>query len=80
MMPEGERKSLIDVHEVEDIVAKIARIPAKSVSSNDQDKLKSLEKNLKMLVFGQDEAISALSSAIKLSRAFSLIITFPAQR
>lgn len=69
MMPEGERKSLIDVHEVEDIVAKIARIPAKSVSSNDQDKLKSLEKNLKMLVFGQDEAISALSSAIKLSRA-----------
>ncbi len=69
MMPVDERKSLIDVHEVEDIVAKIARIPAKSVSSNDQDKLKSLEKNLKMLVFGQDEAISALSSAIKLSRA-----------
>ena len=69
MMPEAERKGLIDVHEVEEIVAKIARIPAKSVSSNDQDKLKSLEKNLKMLVFGQDEAISALSSAIKLSRA-----------
>jgi len=69
MMPEAERKGLVDVHEVEEIVAKIARIPAKSVSSNDQDKLKSLEKNLKMLVFGQDEAISALSSAIKLSRA-----------
>jgi len=69
MMPEAERKGLIDVHEVEEIVAKIARIPAKSVSSNDQGKLKSLEKNLKMLVFGQDEAISALSSAIKLSRA-----------
>ncbi|MDF1584128.1 MAG: ATP-dependent Clp protease ATP-binding subunit ClpA [Methyloprofundus sp.] len=69
MIPEGQRKELIDVHEVEEIVAKIARIPAKSVSSNDQDKLKSLEKNLKMLVFGQDEAISALSSAIKLSRA-----------
>ncbi|MBE0468478.1 MAG: ATP-dependent Clp protease ATP-binding subunit ClpA [Methyloprofundus sp.] len=69
MIPEGERKELIDVHEVEEIVAKIARIPAKSVSTNDQDKLKNLEKNLKMLVFGQDEAISALSSAIKLSRA-----------
>jgi len=69
MMPEAERKGLVDVHEVEEIVAKIARIPAKSVSSNDQDKLKNLEKNLKMLVFGQDEAISALSSAIKLSRA-----------
>jgi ATP-dependent Clp protease ATP-binding subunit ClpA len=69
MMPEAERKGLVDVHEVEEIVAKIARIPAKSVSSNDQDKLRSLEKNLKMLVFGQDEAISALSSAIKLSRA-----------
>jgi len=69
LLTDENKKSLIDAHEIEEIVAKIARIPAKSVSSNDQDKLKSLEKNLKMLVFGQDEAISALSSAIKLSRA-----------
>ncbi len=69
MMPETDRKQVIDVAEIEDIVSKIARVPAKSVSSNDIDKLASLEKNLKMLVFGQDEAISALASAIKLSRA-----------
>ncbi len=69
MTAETERKQLIDVAEIEDIVSKIARVPAKSVSSNDIDKLSNLEKNLKMLVFGQDEAISALASAIKLSRA-----------
>ncbi len=64
-----ERKDLIDTAEIEEIVAKIARVPAQSVSSNDIDKLSNLEKNLKMLVFGQDEAISELASAIKLSRA-----------
>lgn len=69
MTAEADRKSLIDVAEIEDIVSKIARVPAKSVSSNDIDKLANLEKNLKMLVFGQDEAITALASAIKLSRA-----------
>ncbi|MFZ2451767.1 MAG: ATP-dependent Clp protease ATP-binding subunit ClpA [Methylovulum miyakonense] len=69
MTAEAERKQLIDVAEIEEIVSKIARVPAKSVSSNDVDKLANLEKNLKMLVFGQDEAISALASAIKLSRA-----------
>ncbi|MEY3807261.1 MAG: ATP-dependent Clp protease ATP-binding subunit ClpA [Pseudomonadota bacterium] len=69
MTIEAHRKQLIDVAEIEDIVSKIARVPAKSVSSNDIDKLSNLEKNLKMLVFGQDEAISALASAIKLSRA-----------
>ena len=69
LVPENERNTLIDVHAIEEVVAKIARIPPKSVSSNDQDKLKNLEKNLKMLVFGQDEAISALATAIKLSRA-----------
>ncbi|GAB6141257.1 ATP-dependent Clp protease ATP-binding subunit ClpA [Methylosoma difficile] len=69
MTAEAERKQLIDVAEIEEIVSKIARVPAKSVSSNDIDRLANLEKNLKMLVFGQDEAISALSSAIKLSRA-----------
>ncbi|CAA9891239.1 ATP-binding protease component [Candidatus Methylobacter favarea] len=69
MMSETDRKQIIDVAEIEEIVSKIARVPAKSVSSNDVEKLSSLEKNLKMLVFGQDEAISALASAIKLSRA-----------
>ncbi|PPD49722.1 MAG: ATP-dependent Clp protease ATP-binding subunit ClpA [Methylobacter sp.] len=69
MTAEADRKKLIDVAEIEDIVSKIARVPAKSVSSNDIDKLANLEKNLKMLVFGQDEAITALASAIKLSRA-----------
>lgn len=69
MTAEADRKQLIDVAEIEEIVSKIARVPAKSVSSNDIDKLINLEKNLKMLVFGQDEAISALASAIKLSRA-----------
>ena len=69
MATEAERKELIGIAEIEDIVSKIARVPARSVSSNDIDKLANLEKNLKMLVFGQDEAISALASAIKLSRA-----------
>ncbi|MEQ1531180.1 MAG: ATP-dependent Clp protease ATP-binding subunit ClpA, partial [Methylococcales bacterium] len=69
MLPDNDRKQIIEAAEIEDIVSKIARVPAKSVSSNDKDKLGNLEKNLKMLVFGQDEAISALASAIKLSRA-----------
>lgn len=69
LVPHEERSNEIDVHAIEEVVAKIARIPPKSVSSNDQDKLKNIEKNLKMLVFGQDEAIASLSSAIKLSRA-----------
>ncbi len=69
LLPEDDRKKLIDTPEIESIVAKIARIPPRSVSSNDKDKLLDLEKNLKMLVFGQDEAITALASAIKMSRA-----------
>lgn len=63
------RKELIDADDIQEIVAKIARVPAQSVSSSDKDKLANLEKNLKMLVFGQDEAIAQLASAIKLSRA-----------
>lgn len=65
----SKRKKTIGVHEIEDIVAKIARIPPKSVSSNDKESLRNLERDLKMTVFGQDDAITALSSAIKLSRA-----------
>ena len=69
LLPISRRKKMIGTVEIEDIVAKIARIPPKTISTNDKDKLKDLEKNLKMLVFGQDEAIAVLSSAIKLSRA-----------
>ncbi|PSL13038.1 ATP-dependent Clp protease ATP-binding subunit ClpA [Marinobacterium halophilum] len=68
MTPEN-RKRVIDVIEVETVVAKIARIPPKSVSSSDKDQLRKLESNLKMVVLGQDTAIDSLASAIKLSRA-----------
>ncbi len=69
LLPEGERKTLIDVEEVETIVAKMARIPAKQVSASDKDVLEHLERNLKMVIFGQDPAIGTLTSAIKLARS-----------
>ncbi|MDD4915463.1 MAG: ATP-dependent Clp protease ATP-binding subunit ClpA [Methylococcales bacterium] len=69
LFSESERKATIDIPEIEEIVAKIARVPSQTVSATDKDKLVNLEKNLKMLVFGQDEAIMELASAIKLSRA-----------
>ena len=64
---QGKKK--IDVKEIETIVAKIARIPEKSVSSTDMEKLKNLNRDLRMLVFGQDPAIEQLASAIKMSRS-----------
>ncbi|MGD9650041.1 MAG: AAA family ATPase, partial [Dongiaceae bacterium] len=63
------RKSIIDVTDIENIVAKIARIPPKSVSSDDRKAMQNLEEDLKRMVFGQDRAIGALASAIKLARA-----------
>lgn len=69
LQPASKRKKLIQVTDMEKVVAAIARIPPKHVSSNDIQALKSLESNLKMVVFGQDEAISTLTTAIKLSRA-----------
>ncbi|ARS51626.1 ATP-dependent Clp protease ATP-binding subunit ClpA [Kushneria konosiri] len=69
LLPVEARLSQIDVEQIESIVASIARIPPKSVSSSDRKLLADLDRNLKMLVFGQDEAIDSLSSAIKLSRA-----------
>lgn len=66
---EKDRLSVIDVEQVEAVVAKIARIPPKSVSSDDKQALVKLEDNLRMVVFGQDEAISSLSTSIKLARA-----------
>ncbi len=62
-------KKQITVKDIEAIVAKIARIPEKSVSSTDTDKLKTLSRDLRMLVFGQDEAIETLGAAIKMSRS-----------
>jgi len=69
LQPEERRAARIDVAEVEDIVAKIARIPPKHVSSSDKELLRNLERDLKLTVFGQDAAIESLSTAIKLSRA-----------
>jgi ATP-dependent Clp protease ATP-binding subunit ClpA len=69
LLPEGKRKKVIGVREVEDVVAKIARIPPKSVSKTDAEALRSLEDDLKRVVYGQDAAIHALTSAIKLARA-----------
>ena len=69
LQPESKRKKQIGVRDIEEIVSKIARVPAKTVSSTDKDLLAKLEDNLRMTVFGQDEAISQISSAIKLSRA-----------
>lgn len=69
LLPEGKRRKTISVKEIEDIVAKIARIPAKSISSDDATVLQNLEQNLKLVVFGQDSAIEALTGAIKMARA-----------
>ena len=69
LQPPSRRKKQISVSDVEQIVAKIARIPPKTVSSTDKSALRDLETNLKMVIFGQDPAINSLSSAIKLSRA-----------
>lgn len=69
LLPESRRKKTIGVKEVEDVIAKMARIPSKSVSKTDAEALRTLEVDLKRVVFGQDGAIAALSSAIKLARA-----------
>ncbi len=69
LLPAESRKQLIDVEEIERIVARMARIPAKQVSASDKDVLAHLERNLKMVIFGQDPAIETLASAIKLARS-----------
>jgi ATP-dependent Clp protease ATP-binding subunit ClpA len=69
LLPESKRKKTIGVKDIENIVAKIARIPPKTVSNSDKDIIKNLERNLKMVVFGQDKAISMLSNTIKMSRS-----------
>ena len=69
LQPEHKRRKTVTLRDVEEIVAKIARIPPKSVSADDKETLRNLERDLKSMVFGQDRAIEALSAAIKLSRA-----------
>ena len=69
ILPKSKQKKTITRTEVEDIVAKIARIPPASVSSDDRNKLKTLERDLKSVVFGQEPAIEALAAAIKMSRS-----------
>jgi ATP-dependent Clp protease ATP-binding subunit ClpA len=69
LLPENKRRKTIGVKDVEEIVAKMARIPPKTVSRDDKKSLANLERDLKTMVFGQDRAIDELSSAIKLARA-----------
>ncbi|MDI4650917.1 MULTISPECIES: ATP-dependent Clp protease ATP-binding subunit ClpA [Pseudoalteromonas] len=69
LQPVSKRKKTIGVADIELIVSKMARIPQQSVSSSDKETLKNLDRNLKMLVFGQDQSIDALTSAIRLSRS-----------
>jgi ATP-dependent Clp protease ATP-binding subunit ClpA len=69
LLPENKRRKTVTLRDVEEIVAKIARIPPKSVSADDKETLRNLERDLKSMVFGQDRAIEALSAAIKLARA-----------
>ncbi|BCV36349.1 ATP-dependent Clp protease ATP-binding subunit ClpA [Shewanella chilikensis] len=69
MMPQSKRKKTVGQSEIEAIIAKMARIPEKTVTSSEKDLLKNLERNLKMVVFGQDKAIECLSAAIRLARS-----------
>ena len=69
MQPVSKRKKTIGVRDIEAIVAKIARIPPKTVSSDDMEVLRNMERDLKLVIYGQDDAINSLSAAIKLSRA-----------
>ncbi|MEM6817865.1 MAG: ATP-dependent Clp protease ATP-binding subunit ClpA [Pseudomonadota bacterium] len=69
LQPEAERPESVTVEAIQNIVARMARIPAASVSASDRKTLKNLERDLKMVIFGQDSAIEALSSAIKMARS-----------
>ena len=69
LKPAAERETVVDVHHIEEVVARIARIPPKTVSSNDKEVLRNLERNLKLVIFGQDKAVETLSAAIKMARS-----------
>ena len=69
ILPKSKQKKLIGKHEIEEIISKIARIPPRTVSSDDRNRLKTLDRDLKAVVFGQNKAIDALATAIKMSRS-----------
>jgi ATP-dependent Clp protease ATP-binding subunit ClpA len=69
LKPANERDPAVDVKQIEDVVARMARIPAKSVSVSDKEVLRNLERNLKLVIFGQDRAIDSLAAAIKMARS-----------
>ncbi|NKI34515.1 ATP-dependent Clp protease ATP-binding subunit ClpA [Wenzhouxiangella sp. XN79A] len=69
LLPTDDRAEVIGVHEIEDVVARMARIPPRQVSRSDRDALRTLERDLKLTVFGQDTAIETLASAIKMARS-----------
>ena len=69
LKPTGEAVQRVEVHHIEEVVARIARIPPKTVSSSDRDVLRNLERNLKLVIFGQDAAIGTLAAAIKMARS-----------
>jgi ATP-dependent Clp protease ATP-binding subunit ClpA len=69
LKPLADRTGVVDVQQIEDVVARIARIPAKTVSTSDREVLRNLERNLKLSIFGQDQAIEALAASIKMARS-----------
>ncbi len=69
LLPQGRQRKTVQVRDIEAIVSKVARIPPKSVSSSDRDRLKTLERDLKLVIFGKDRAIESLGAAIKMSRS-----------
>ncbi|MFO1510183.1 MAG: AAA family ATPase, partial [Steroidobacteraceae bacterium] len=69
LKPAAEREETVEVRHIEDVVARIARIPAKNVTSTDREVLRNLERNLKLVIFGQDQAIDSLAAAIKMGRS-----------
>jgi ATP-dependent Clp protease ATP-binding subunit ClpA len=69
LQPAAQRETTVEVRHVEEVVARMARIPPKTVSSDDKEVLRNLERNLKLVIFGQDRAVETLSSAIKMSRS-----------
>ncbi|MEO6186268.1 MAG: AAA family ATPase, partial [Steroidobacteraceae bacterium] len=69
LKPDADRSGVVDLDQIEEVVARIARIPAKSVSTSDREVLRNLERNLKLVIFGQDPAIEALAAAIKMARS-----------
>ncbi|ROR32617.1 ATP-dependent Clp protease ATP-binding subunit ClpA [Inmirania thermothiophila] len=69
LLPPSRRRKVVGVREIETVVSRIARVPAKTVTTSDKELLRNLERDLKMVIFGQDEAIETLANAIKMSRS-----------